>query len=139
MTPGGNYGWNYREGAHCYQPPAGCPTAGLIDPVAEYGHDSGNDAIIGGYVYRGAQTTELSGRYIFGDNGSGMIASLTPESNGTYTITRHVPPGSTPSGAPGPINMSAFGELNAGELYLLDYARGQIFQLIFTAGGGSVP
>jgi len=31
---GGNYGWNTREGAHCYNA-ASCGTTGLIDPVAE--------------------------------------------------------------------------------------------------------
>ena len=33
---GGNYGWNTREGMHCYSPSTGCSTAGFIDPVVEY-------------------------------------------------------------------------------------------------------
>ena len=135
VTRGGNYGWDYREGAHCFDPPTGCPTAGLIDPVAEYSHTLG-EAITGGYVYRGSQTTELFGRYIFADFGSGMIASLTPGSGGTYTMTQHVQPGTVPPGAPGPLAISAFGESNAGELYVLDYVGGRIYRLVFTAGGG---
>src|SRR4029079_9517269 len=38
---GKNYGWDSREGAHCFEPATGCSTAGLTDPVAEYGHDIG--------------------------------------------------------------------------------------------------
>jgi len=135
VTRGGNYGWDHREGAHCFEPASGCQTAGLIDPVAEYDHSVG-EAITGGYVYRGTQTTELFGRYIFADFGSGMIASLTPGAGGTYTITRHVQPGSAPPGAPGILNISAFGESNGGELYAVDFSRGQLFRLVFTQSGG---
>jgi uncharacterized repeat protein (TIGR03806 family) len=132
---GGNYGWDAREGAHCFEPSSGCQTAGLIDPVAEYGRAMGF-SVTGGYVYRGAQTTEQFGRYIFADFGSGMIASLTPGAGGTFTLTSLVQPGATPPGAPGQLSISAFGEANDGELYVLDYGRGQIRQLIFTGGGG---
>jgi uncharacterized repeat protein (TIGR03806 family) len=131
----GNYGWDSREGAHCFEPMNGCPTAGLIDPVAEYGRAMGF-SVTGGYVYRGAQTTEQFGRYIFADFGSGMIASLTPGVGGTYTLMPLVQPGATPPGAPGQLSPSAFGEANDGELFLLDYSRGQVRQLVFTGGGG---
>ena len=134
VTRGGNYGWDHREGAHCFEPATGCRTAGLTDPVAEYDRSVGF-SITGGYVYRGAQTTELFGRYIFADFGSGMIASLTPGAGGTYTIARHVQPGTAPPGAPGQLAISAFGESNTGELHVLDYSRGQIYRLVFTAGG----
>ncbi|MDH5515991.1 MAG: PQQ-dependent sugar dehydrogenase, partial [Gammaproteobacteria bacterium] len=30
---GRNYGWDNREGAHCFEPPSGCITAGMTDPV----------------------------------------------------------------------------------------------------------
>jgi uncharacterized repeat protein (TIGR03806 family) len=135
LTRGGNYGWDHREGSHCFEPETGCQTSGLIDPVAEYDHSVG-EAITGGYVYRGAQTTELFGRYIFADFISGMIASLTPSSAGRYTITTHVRPGSAPPGAPGVLNISAFGESNGGELYVVDFFRGQLFRLVFTQSGG---
>ncbi len=46
----------------------------LIDPVAEYGHDLGF-SITGGHVYRGLQTTQVAGNYVFADFG-GMIAWL---------------------------------------------------------------
>ncbi len=135
ITRGGNYGWDNREGAHCFEPPSGCITVGMIDPVAEYSHALG-DSIIGGYVYRGTQTTSLFGRYLFADFGSGMIASLSPGAGGTFTITQHVQPGTAPPGAPGVLNISAFGESTAGELFVVDYVLGQIYRLIFTQGGG---
>jgi hypothetical protein len=74
---GGNYGWRVKEGSFCFDPnnddpgfvfncqPGDAP-ASLIDPVAEYDHDEGI-AVIGGFVYRGAQIPPLFGRYVFGD------------------------------------------------------------------------
>jgi uncharacterized repeat protein (TIGR03806 family) len=93
-------------------------------------------AITGGYVYRGTQQTELFGRYIFADFYSGMIASLTPTGNGSYTLAQLVQPGSVPPGAPGPLFISAFGESNSGELYVLDHVGGHAYRLVFTQGGG---
>lgn len=135
LTRGGNYGWDHREGAHCFEPPSNCQTTDLIDPVAEYSHAFGA-AITGGYVYRGTQTTEIFGRYVFADFESGMIASLAPAAGGSYTITRHVEPGQAPPGAPGLLNISAFGESTTGELYAVDFVRGQLFRLVFTQAGG---
>ena len=43
---GGNYGWNIREGAHCYNA-SSCSTTGLTDPVAEYSHSFGR-SVTGG-------------------------------------------------------------------------------------------
>ena len=62
VTAGGNYGWDDREGAHCFEPPTGCLTTS-IDPVTEYGHNLGQ-AVTGGYVYRGDAIPELRGSYI---------------------------------------------------------------------------
>jgi glucose/arabinose dehydrogenase len=130
VVTGGNYGWDIREGAHCFEPASGCQTAGLIDPVAEYDHDAGF-SITGGYVYRGGQATEVAGRYVFGDFG-GMISSLAPDGVGGFGIVEHVPQGCTPEGATGNLSISSFGEDLDGELYLLDYGRGEILQLQFT-------
>ncbi len=92
VVKGGNYGWNIREGTHCFdhnnsmRPPNKCRTSGyrgepLIGPVVEVGHDVG-DVIIGGYVYRGSALPGFQGRYIFGDwtnaeigNGTLLVAS----------------------------------------------------------------
>jgi glucose/arabinose dehydrogenase len=77
VTSGGNYGWNIKEGAHCFDPenpevsPDQCSDTGangeaLVDPIIEYGHDVGK-VVVGGYVYRGSNLPDLEGYYIFGD------------------------------------------------------------------------
>ncbi len=108
IVKGGDYGWNIREGTHCFdpnnpkQPPANCRTRGyngepLIGPIVELGHDIGQ-VIVGGYVYRGKAMPEFQGRYIFGD-----WSSYKPLSNGTLLVAS--PPagwnGSMPANASG--------------------------------------
>ena len=91
ILKGGNYGWNIREGTHCFdpdnpgQPPASCRTTGymgepLIGPIVELGHDLGS-VIIGGYVYRGSAVPALQGRYVFAD-----WSSNQPPDNGTLLV-----------------------------------------------------
>ncbi len=81
VTSGGNYGWNIKEGTFWFDGAGNIVTApvrpvppGLIDPIAQYDHDDGQ-AVIGGYVYRGAAISGLAGRYVFGDWGSFGIPS----------------------------------------------------------------
>ena len=133
IVRGANYGWDIREGFECAGGGTGCSSTGFTNPVAAYGRSVGF-SITGGYVYRGAQATELTGRYIFGDYG-GMIASLTPGAGGTYTVTRMINNGQTPAGALGPLQLSAFGRGNDGEVFALDYGRGHIYRLVFTPAG----
>jgi glucose/arabinose dehydrogenase len=95
IDKGGNYGWNIREGTHCFNPandtkPAAgpCPITGsrgepLIGPIVELGHDVGN-TIIGGFMYRGTALPGLAGTYIFGTwstaftSGNGSLLVSTP-------------------------------------------------------------
>jgi glucose/arabinose dehydrogenase len=105
VTKGGNYGWNTREGTHCFNPAndavpltRACPVAGsrgepFIGPIIELGHDAGN-TIIGGFIYRGSALPALNGTYIFGDwskafggSGDGSILVSTPPDG--YTIRRY--------------------------------------------------
>ena len=130
IEKGGNYGWNAREGAHCFMPASGCETEGLTDPVAEYGHEVGF-SITGGYVYRGGQSTVNAGRYVFGDFG-GLIASLAPDGAGGLEVEPLSEQGCPPGGAAGTLQISSFAEDLDGELYLLDYGSGQILGLEFT-------
>jgi glucose/arabinose dehydrogenase len=87
VEKGGNYGWNVKEGTHCFDAenpneiPAECPdTVGaghpqegdpLIDPIIEYAnhHQPGGlgAVVVGGHVYRGDTLRQFRGRYIFGD------------------------------------------------------------------------
>ena len=84
VEKGGNYGWNVKEGTHCFDAeapstsPANCPTVDnfgnpLIDPVIEF-MNAANPApgsvksltVIGGHVYRGKELHGLKGDYVFG-------------------------------------------------------------------------
>ncbi|HYL92043.1 MAG TPA: PQQ-dependent sugar dehydrogenase, partial [Alphaproteobacteria bacterium] len=84
VQKGGNFGWNIMEGLHCFNPPSGCNTTGLVMPIIEYSHAEG-DAVIGGYVYHGSRLPGLRGMYIFGDFGSGRIWSLQETSPNVFT------------------------------------------------------
>ena len=125
IAKGGNYGWRLREGAHCYNPTSGCPQAGevqqgaaIVDPVTEYDHGVGQ-AITGGFVYRGALIPAFSGLYVFGDYSSGRIWTHTP---GAANLQKTEQLQSS-------ANIASFGQGLDGELYVLNYATGQILQL----------
>lgn len=117
---GGNYGWRIMEGAHCFQPRTGCPTGGLIPPVAEYPTRHPRCSITGGYVYRGAALPALRGMYLFGDYCSGEIMGLF---DGAPQVLRSTG-----------LSISSFGEDEAGELYVVGH-EGTVHRLAATTGG----
>lgn len=108
INRGGNYGWNVREGSHCFDPiqPATAPDVcsgldrdgdELLDPAIEYAHVDVNGgligtAVIGGFVYRGDAIPGLSGRYLFGDfstgfdTGDGTLFAAEEDSGGDWTM-----------------------------------------------------
>ncbi len=109
ITAGGNYGWNEREGAHCFVP--SCSTDS-IDPITEYGRDLGA-SVTGGFVYRGSAVPDLVGWYVYGDFVSGRIFAIPADSQqGTETIVL------LESG----LSISTFAEDQDGELYVIDYS-----------------
>jgi uncharacterized repeat protein (TIGR03806 family) len=124
---GGNYGWNIREGMHCYSDP-NCSTAGLIDPLAEYTHADGI-AVTGGYVYRGTAIPSLVGTYLYGDYGSGNIWALFFDPMTGMPAPQIIIP------AVG-FQISSWGEGLDGELYLVNYG-GAIHKLVPNGGGGT--
>ncbi|MGV3620165.1 MAG: PQQ-dependent sugar dehydrogenase [Archangium sp.] len=113
VVRGGNYGWKIREGAHC-RTGAMCQTAGLIDPVVEYGRSLGN-SITGGYVYRGTTIPSLSGKFVFGDYGSGRIFSVEPNGQGGSQLGNLLDTN---------FGIASFGQLADGEVYVLDIGSG---------------
>jgi len=118
---GDNQGWNVREAAHCFQPADGCASAGLVDPVFEYGRDAGN-SITGGQVYLGQRIPGLRDKYVFGDYGSGRLWSLElPE--------QRERPGKAELLGRFQHAFSAFARDAKGEVYALDFARGLILRL----------
>lgn len=142
VTKGGNYGWNVKEGTHCFDAennavsPANCPAAvqsgvrsgdPLLDPVIEY--RNGNNpagglglAVVGGYFYHGRNLPQLRGRYVFGDWSrsfgapSGSLFAATRRKSGLWRMQELVI-GSSPNGR---INhfVLGFGQDPAGEVYV---------------------
>jgi len=151
VTRGGNYGWNIREGTHCFDPqnpgssPATCANMGargeqLIEPVIEYGHDLGS-VVVGGYVYRGQSMPEMTGKYIFADwskgfaSGNGTLLVATPTDQGLWKW-EEVEIAGLPGGR---INqfIRSFGIDDKGELYVLTSEKagpnaftGKVFRLM---------
>ena len=83
VEKGGNYGWNVKEGTHCFSTAtpsvslSECPSIDpfgnrLIDPVIEMLNVANPAAgvktltVIGGHVYRGKEIHGLKGQYVFG-------------------------------------------------------------------------
>jgi glucose/arabinose dehydrogenase len=121
-SPGGrNYGWNIMEGAGCYNS-ATCATAGLTLPVATYDHSLGC-SVTGGVVYRGTALPALQGIHFYGDFCSGRIWGLRKRGAGWETAGLPVP------GNP-PMNIATFGEDEAGNAYVANYANGELLEIL---------
>jgi len=121
-SPGGqNYGWNVMEGAVCYNS-ATCATAGLTLPVATYDH-SQECSVTGGVVYRAAALPALQGIYFYGDYCSGRIRGLRMRGAAWETAVLPVP------GDPS-MNITSFGEDEAGNVYVVNYANGDLLKIL---------
>lgn len=112
VSLGGNYGWNVKEGTHCFstanpeQDAESCPDvvgaghpdegAPLINPVIEYANANREDGVglvvVGGVVYRGTAVPDLAGKYIFGDWSydfgapEGQLFVATPADEGLWPM-----------------------------------------------------
>ena len=153
----GNYGWNIREGEHCFAPlqpsapPATCPSVDadgnpLVDPIIEYSHlnEDGEPfgvAVIGGYVYRGSALSKLQGQYIFGDYSSGFtepdgrLFAAKEAADGSWTV-RELSVAGAANGRPGRFILG-FGQGADGEVYVLttqvvgpNGTTGRVFKLV---------
>lgn len=111
IKSGGNYGWNVMEGFHCFQSPGDCNQEGLSQPLIEYDRGDGC-SVTGGYVYRGARLPSLYGAYIYGDFCSGKIWALRYDGDQVSENLEIVDSSLT---------ISAFGEDQSGELYILSF------------------
>jgi glucose/arabinose dehydrogenase len=118
---GANFGWDVYEGNLCEQ--AKCSLPGFVRPIVTYPHQGGLCAVMGGYVYRGARSPALDGIYLYADFCTGRIFGLVAADAepGHPSTTRQV--GSLHS------LVSAFGEDEAGEVYVLGYQTGIAYQV----------
>jgi len=120
---GENYGWRIMEGLHCYNPNP-CNQAGLTLPIHEYSHASGDCSVTGGYVHHGPTTARMQGLYFYGDFCTGRIWVLRRGQTGAWQNSLLLDTN---------INISSFGEDEAGNLYVASHNSGQVFTLSDTA------
>jgi glucose/arabinose dehydrogenase len=142
-TKGGNFGWNVKEGTHCFSTenpdvsPAECPdTVGaghpragdpLIEPVIEYAnhHQPGGlgAVVVGGHVYRGRALPQFRGRYVFGDwslefeEPDGSLFVAMRRKRGLWKL-QQLRVATSPTGRLGHYVLG-FGQDPAGEMYVL--------------------
>jgi glucose/arabinose dehydrogenase len=117
---GVNYGWRVMEGNACFNPMTGCSTSGKTRPVAAYDHGSGDCSVTGGYVYRGPTFAALRGGYFFADYCTGRIWSFDAAAAAPINEVLMLDTD---------LNISSFGEDQAGEVYVVDRAGGTVYQL----------
>lgn len=108
VEKGGNYGWNVKEGTHCFNAAnneevlPNCPEIDgygnpITDPVIEmrnHHNPMGGQTlvIVGGYVYRGNDIPEFQGKYIFGSFSkshtapTGELFMSTPSGPGLWSF-----------------------------------------------------
>jgi glucose/arabinose dehydrogenase len=122
--PGGrNYGWNTMEGSSCFNPPVGCNTTGLTLPIYDYPHTVGA-TVIGGYIYRSAQSKALFGTYIFGDFTKKWIDGIKQSGGVLAGPVTHFITNAQATGMP-----ISFGEDRYGDQYIIFYGNGTVYKL----------
>jgi glucose/arabinose dehydrogenase len=137
VTKGGNYGWNVKEGTHCFNAADNensfptCPTVddlgnALIDPIIElnnWNNPAGGRAttIIGGNVYRGSMFPNYAGKYIFGTfsqsqtTADGELFIASPAAAGLWSYDE-ISLKSSPTDIG--YYLKGFGQDNNGEIYI---------------------
>jgi glucose/arabinose dehydrogenase len=121
---GENYGWNIMEGTHCFGS-SSCNQAGLTLPVLDYGHDGGSCAVTGGVVYRGCRIPGYAGTYFYGDFCSAFVRSFRLQS-GEAVEQRDW----TSALGVGVGQISSFGVDADGEIYIVDYSDGEVYEVV---------
>ena len=137
VKKGGNYGWNVKEGTHCFNAAnnrtelPSCPAFDnfgnpLLDPVIElnnWQNPKGGKAttIIGGNVYRGKKIPELDGKYVFGTfsqtpaTADGELFFAQPQGSGLWSF-QEISLKSSPNDVGH--YLKGFGQDRNGEIYL---------------------
>lgn len=130
---GGNYGWNVKEGTHCFNPPEDCdPENEMIDPIYEYRHryiPPFRCSVTGGYVYRGQAMPLYDGRYFFSDFCGNTIWSFLYDGSDVRDFRNHTDELTPPGGGFEP-SISSYGEDPDGELYICDYGRNALYKIV---------
>ena len=130
-TGGENYGWRAYEGLTVFRMADVDEVPVHSEPVVVVEH--GSDPILrsacsitGGYVYRGAAIPALRGVYLFGDYCSRDVAAFRWCEGSVMGLQRAAD--LEISDARG--GLAAFGEDNAGEVYMLNVRGGSVLRII---------
>jgi uncharacterized repeat protein (TIGR03806 family) len=132
ITPGGNYGWAYREGLH---PGPKTAPGGFtsIDPIQEYAHGSATNqgfSITGGVVYRGSRISQLFGAYLFADYVSGNVWILRYDGTNTVPFQRIF----------AETGISAFGvDPSNGDVLMADQNLDTIRRIVYSSSESGTP
>ncbi|MFT5040085.1 MAG: cysteine-rich repeat protein [Hyphomicrobiaceae bacterium] len=125
------FGWNCCEGDSPFAgagPECTYSCEEQVVPRRQLFHDGTGPefcSITGGFVYRGCRMPDLHGSYFFADFCSGLFGE---DAGGVTTVDRTAelnPVGGRRIDLP-----SAFGQDGRGELYIADYADGEVFRII---------
>lgn len=106
---GENYGWNVYEANTIF---AGGSAPNHVAPFFAYSHSLGC-SVTGGYMYRGSAIAGLQAAYLFGDYCTGRIWTSWRDSSLTWQTIELMKTN---------MSISSFGEDEAGEVYVIDYA-----------------
>jgi glucose/arabinose dehydrogenase len=111
-----DFGWIRTEGPDCRE--EGCATEGITFPLVAYDHESGDCAVVGGYVVRTNHV--LEGRYLYGDLCSGRVWSVDPDDPDSVELEMETG-----------YRISSFGQDNAGNIYVLaHFENGRLFRIV---------
>jgi glucose/arabinose dehydrogenase len=127
VTAGGNYGWSVMEGIDCLRPGDPCEPTDFIAPTINHPWTDGPTnaqklrSLTGGYVYTASRVPALQGAFIYGDYISGRMFAAHFPAAGPEWAEVVTPPGTT--------LIAGIGRDDSGEVYILNFSSGQIFQL----------
>jgi glucose/arabinose dehydrogenase len=128
VDSGGNYGWNVREGTHCFQV-EDCPDESprgreLRDPVIEYPHAGAavsGISVVGGYLYDGDELSGFDGEYVFADwRADGQLFAARERDDGLWPTRVVDVEADVEFGS----NVLSFGRNPDGELFVCTTAGG---------------
>jgi hypothetical protein len=157
VKKGGNYGWNVKEGTHCFNAASNmttmpsCPDKDnlgnpLIDPIIElnnWQNPAGGKAttVIGGNVYRGNSIPQLYGKYVFGtfsqspQTADGELFVADPRGGNGLWPFAEIELKSSPDDVG--YYLKGFGQDNQGEIYITTTelvgpqgTSGKVFKLV---------
>ncbi|MDQ3879753.1 MAG: PQQ-dependent sugar dehydrogenase, partial [Chloroflexota bacterium] len=119
-----NFGWPVMEGSTCATDPD-CDPSPFAAPVADYGREAGDCVVIGGFVYRGDEQALLVAQYVAADLCTGRLWTIDAAAAAADGSADLVERGTAQG-----LQLSAFGEDEAGELYAVDLAAGGLYRVV---------